>query len=271
MMGWLPALIAFALMVVAGGSGVLLARRLPEDFLSEPSMKNLRIGMALVGTMASLLLGLMVNSARYTFSEAYLDVQKYAATIQLTDQDLLHYGDERACAIRGTLQTYIKQVVAGTWNSSNSSPMYGPDPSLAALLLFHNEVRALQASSDEQKRGHETLLSLSRQLMEYHWRVSGQARSDTPTVFIAVVIGWYCLIFLFLGVFAPRNPVVYIGQGLAMVAISGAIFLVNEMGEPLSGPIKVSSAPLVRLLERMEAEPCSANAAALPPSSESGQ
>ncbi|CAN1721021.1 DUF4239 domain-containing protein [Hyphomicrobium sp. 1Nfss2.1] len=270
MNGWLPALIAFALMLIAGGSGALLARRLPEDFVSEPSMKNLRIGMALVGTMASLLLGLMINSARYTFSEAYLDVQKYAAAIQLTDQELLHYGGERACVIRGTLQTYMKQVIGGTWNPSNRSPNETTDPSLAALLQFHSEVRTLEASNDGQKRGHDTLLSLSRQLMEYHWKVSGEASSVTPTIFIAVVIGWYCLIFWYLGVFAPPNPVVFAGQVLAMVAISGAIFLVNEMGEPFSGPVKVSSAPLARLFERMEAEACPEDAAVLSPSSPSG-
>ncbi|MDH4981582.1 DUF4239 domain-containing protein [Hyphomicrobium sp. D-2] len=250
-------LTAFILMLIAGGSGVLLARQLPEEYLSEHAMKNLRIGMALVGTMSSLLLGLMINSSRYNYSEAYSDVQKYAAAIQVTDLELLSFGD-KACAVRKELRGYVEQLIKGTWHDDVSAVGEGtaPDTSLAALLHFYGEVRQLKAVNDDQRQAQSSLLSLTRQLMEYHWKVSGVARTVNPTAFIVVVISWFCLIFLYLGVYAPRNPVVFVGQVLAMAAISGAIFLVKEMGEPFQGPVRVSPAPLQLLVDQMAAKAC---------------
>ena len=251
-------LAAFILMLLAGGSGVLLARHLPEDYVSEPSLKNLRIGMALVGTMSSLLLGLMINSSRYNYSEAYSDVQKYSAAIQVTDLELLSFG-AKACQARKDLQGYVRQLIKGTWNADAGTPTAdgaASDASLAELLRFYGEVRQLNALTDDQRQARSSLISLSRQLMEYHWKVGGVARTVNPTAFIAVVISWFCLIFLYLGVFAPRNPVVFVGQVLAMAAISGAIFLVKEMGEPFSGPVQVSPAPLQLLADQMTVKPC---------------
>ena len=271
MNGWIATFTAFVLMLAAGSGGALLARRLPEEYLSEHAMKNLRIGMALVGTMSSLLLGLMINSSRYNFSEAYSDVQKYTAAVQLTDLELLQYG-ESGCRIRSTLHDYATKLVEGTWGGGKGSSVREADPSLSALLRLHGEIRALEASNEDQKLVRSTLLSLSRQLMEYHWKVDGEALAATPITFLAVVISWFCIIFWFLGVFAPRNnPVVAVGQVLAMTAIAGAIFLVNEMGEPFSGPIQVSSESLARLLDRMDAEPCPSRSATPTPASPAGR
>lgn len=263
MNAWVPAIVAFVLMVLAGGGGMLLARRLPESCLTEPSLKSLKAGMAMVATMASLLLGLMVNSSRYNFSEAYSDVQKYAAALQMTDLELLGYGAP-ACPVRLTLQDYAKQLVAETWEggtregATGLSPARTTDPALKVLVRFDRQVRALQPGDGDQKDARGNLLSLSQQLVEYRWKVSGVARTATPTTFLVVVICWFSLIFCNIGIFAPRNPLVMAGQVLAMAAISGAIFLVTEMGEPFAGPIQVSPAPVVRMLHRMEAEPCPA-------------
>ncbi|MEP9351809.1 hypothetical protein [Xanthobacter sp. KR7-225] len=264
MNAWIPTLAAFVMMVLAGGAGMLLARRLPESWLSEGSIKSLKAGMAMVATMSALLLGLMVNSSRYNFSEAYSDVQKYAAALQMTDLELLNFGGP-ACAVRRTLQDYGKRLVDETWQGDTDlAPVGSTDPALKVLLRFDGELRALQPADDGQKQGRGNLLSLSQQLVEYRWKVSGVARTATPTTFIVVVICWFALIFANVGVFAPRNPLVMAGHVLAMAAISAAIFLVTEMGEPFAGPIQVSPAPMVRLLHRMEATPCPAPPAAAP-------
>ncbi|MFG1420364.1 bestrophin-like domain [Roseixanthobacter liquoris] len=255
---WISIVATFAVMLLAAGAGSMLARRLPEAWLGEGSIMSLKASMAMVSTMSALLLGLMVNSARYNFSEAYSDVQKYAASIQLTDLDLLNYGPA-ACDLRHTLQEYGQQLLAETWqNNADFSQVRTEGSALKVILRFDSQVRALVPGTESQTQARLSLLAFAHQLVEYRWKVSGLARTATPTIFIAVVICWFSLIFLYLGVFAPRNPLVAVGHVLAMIAISAAIFLVIEMGEPFDGLIQVSPGPLVRLLHRMEAEPCPA-------------
>lgn len=259
MNAWVAAGVAFFTMAVAMAVGMAIGSRLSDSRYEDGSVKNLRTSVAIIATMSSLLLGLMVNSARYNFSDAYSDVQKYAAVLQITDLNLLSFGAP-ACPLRGNLQAYARHLVAETWTSdedeaSSAAPQMS---ALTALLRFDAGVRNLKAGTSDQQDVRSTLLGLSRQLVEYRWKVTGVARTATPAGFIFVVICWFALIFLYSGVFAPRNALILIGHGLGMAGIAAAIFLVMEMGQPFTGPIKVSPAPVERLLARMQAEPCPA-------------
>ena len=85
MNAWVASAVAFVTMAVAMAAGMAIGSRLSETRYEDGSVKNLRTSVAIIATMSSLLLGLMVNSARYNFSDAYSDVQKYAAVLQITD------------------------------------------------------------------------------------------------------------------------------------------------------------------------------------------
>ncbi len=252
MNAWIPTIAAFFTMLLVGGAAMLLARVFPASWHNDINVKSLKTSMAMVATMSSLLLGLMVNSARFNYSEAYSDVQKYAASIQITDIELRNFGVP-ACPLRETLQNYARQLVSETWDVDDSN---ADNNALKTLLQFDGEVRGLQGVTRDQQQAHSSLLSLSRQLIEYRWKVTGVARTATPALFIAVVICWFALIFAYSGLFVPFTPIAIGGHILAMAAISAAIFMVTELGEPFVGPIQVSSAPVMRLLSRMEAEPC---------------
>lgn len=258
MNAWVAAGVAFVTMTVAMAVGMAIGSRLSDSRYEDGSVKNLRTSVAIIATMSSLLLGLMVNSARYNFSDAYSDVQKYAAVLQITDLNLLSFGAP-ACPLRGDLQAYARQLMAETWTTGEDDASGAAQvTALAALLRFDAGVRSLKSETADQQDVRGTLLGLSRQLVEYRWKVTGVARTATPVTFIFVVICWFALIFLYSGVFAPRNALVLTGHALGMVGISAAIFLVMEMGQPFTGPIKVSPAPVERLLARMQAEPCPA-------------
>lgn len=257
MNAWVAAIAAFVMMALSMVAGMAVGNRLPETRFSDGSIKNLRTSVAIIATMSSLLLGLMVNSARYNFANAYSDVQKYSAVFQMTDLNLLSFG-ETACPLRGDLQGYARQLIAETWGGleEDASSEASRTSALKALLRFDSAVRNLKATTADQQDVRSTLLTLSRQLVEYRWKVTGVARTATPLTFIVVVICWFSLIFSYSGVFAPKNALVMAGHALAMIGISAAIFLVMEMGEPFVGPIKVPPAPIERLLQRMQTQAC---------------
>ncbi len=87
-------LIVFA--CVFGGAlfGMLLRGVLPEQHLSADSKDTVRLGMGLIGTMAALVLGLLVASAKSYYDTQSSELTEMSAKIVLLDRVLAHYGPE---------------------------------------------------------------------------------------------------------------------------------------------------------------------------------
>src|SRR5262252_8872408 len=87
-------LIIFA--CVFGGAllGVYLRGALPEEHLSAESKDTVRLGMGLIGTMAALVLGLLVASAKNFYDTQTSELIEMSAKIVLLDRVLAHYGPE---------------------------------------------------------------------------------------------------------------------------------------------------------------------------------
>ena len=75
-----------------------------------------------------------------------------------------------------------------------------------------------------------------------------------PTVgvaFLVMLIFWLTALHMSFGLFAPRNAMVIVVLFICALSVSGAVFLILEMNHPLSGIIKVSSAPMLKALEHL--------------------
>jgi hypothetical protein len=66
-----------------------------------------------------------------------------------------------------------------------------------------------------------------------------------------VLIFWATILFACFGLLAPRNGTVVVVFLVCAISVAGAIFLILEMEKPLTGAMKISSAPLVKTLERL--------------------
>src|SRR5271169_541454 len=91
-------LIVFA--CVFGGTfiGMVLRNRLPEHHLSGATKDVVRLGTGLIGTIAALVLGLLIASANSTFETQSTQIQQLTADIVLLDSTLAQYGPETASA-----------------------------------------------------------------------------------------------------------------------------------------------------------------------------
>jgi hypothetical protein len=87
-------LIVFA--CVFGGSllGILLHAVLPQHHLSSETKDIVKLGMGLVGTMAALVLGLLVASAKGSYDAQSAELTLMSANIALLDRALAIYGPE---------------------------------------------------------------------------------------------------------------------------------------------------------------------------------
>ncbi len=78
-----------------------------------------------------------------------------------------------------------------------------------------------------------------------------ETQSHFPIPLLVVLVCWLALLFVTLGLFAPRNATVIAVLFVCASSASAAIFLVPEMHRPLDGLIKVSNAPLRNALEHL--------------------
>lgn len=87
-------LIVLACIFGAALLGLLLRPFLPEQHQSADSKDTVRLGIGMIATMAGLVLGLLVASAKNFYDTQSNDVTQLAANAILLDRVLAHYGPE---------------------------------------------------------------------------------------------------------------------------------------------------------------------------------
>ena len=70
--------------------------------------------------------------------------------------------------------------------------------------------------------------------------------------FLVMLLFWLTMLHMSFGLFAPRNATVILVLLVCALSVSGAIFLILEMNHPMTGFIKVSSAPMIKALEHLD-------------------
>lgn len=262
MSSWTAAPLAFAAMMAGAFLAMALARWAPEDFLSDNTRYTLKVTVGLTAAMTSLILGFMTTSMRHSYAGAEEDVQQYAVTVMSADLDLRHFG-AAACPARQDLDRYVRLLLDETWGRGSGSSAGGADtlfesPSARQLLRLDAAVRQLAATTDDLKASRSAAIEGMKSLLTHRWKLSRDAESRIPTLFLLVVIGWLTLIFFSFGWFAPRNVPGVAALLLSAVSIAAALFLVVEMGEPFSGPMQIAPTALNEALHAMAGSPCPA-------------
>ena len=69
---------------------------------------------------------------------------------------------------------------------------------------------------------------------------------------LTVLVGWICVLFLGFGLFTRFNVTVIVALLLGALSVSGAIFIIVDLGEPFSGLLRVSDAPLLNALAQIK-------------------
>ena len=90
------------LVCVFGGAllGMLLRRVLPEHHLNEASKDVVKVVTGLIATLAALVLGLLIASAKNSFDTVNEGFRQSAAKIILLDRALAQYGSETKDGLR---------------------------------------------------------------------------------------------------------------------------------------------------------------------------
>jgi hypothetical protein len=224
--------------------GMFLHRVLPDDHLSDQSKGVLNLAIGIIGTMAALVVGLLIASAKGTFDKLDDDVKQGAAHVLELDRALAHYGPETK-DVRDMLPRALALRLAATWpeDSSHASKIDVPEGT-RGVETIEERTRALAPQNDAQRELRSRALDLIGALEDTRWLVSGGTGSSIPIPFLVVVILWFTVILGVIGLFAPRNATVVGILFVCALSIAASIFLILEMDEPFDGLVKISSAPL---------------------------
>ncbi len=245
------ALIVFA--CVFGGAlfGMFLRGFTPEHHLSRDSQDVIKLGMGLIATMAALVLGLVIATAKTSYDTQNLAVKHSAAKVLLLDRMLADFGPE-AKETRDLLRRIIAQRLEAIWPEGRSQPT-GLEGLQAFPIAREFEARILQLSpqNETQRWLRSQALEIGSDLMETRWFLMGGLGSSVPLPFLVIVVSWLTILFGSFGLFAPRNVTVVAVLFLCALSVAGSIFLILEMDQPFQGLIKISSAPLRYTLSQL--------------------
>lgn len=235
-------LIVFASVFGGAVCGILLRRALPQDHLSADSRQVVTMSMGLVGTMAALVLGLLVSSAKSFYDAQNAELTQMSAKIVLLDRLLAHYGSETK-EVRAALRDAVANSIDRIWPQERTQPSELRAPSTSAEYLIV-KIQALSPKDDRQRSLQAQALNRLIDLTQTRWLMYEQEASSVSKPILVILVFWITAIFISFGLFAPRNATVIAALCVAGLSVSGAIFLILEMYAPFSGVIEISSAPL---------------------------
>ena len=247
-------LIAFlaAACVFAGGlAGLALGGVLPPHHLGKETQEVVRLGSGMVSVLASLVLGLLIATAKSTSDTADHEMRAYSADLIMLDRALRGYGPE-ADGERALLRRATEQTLRDIWPAPGERFVGLADDAAGALMVrLRQGIRALAPAGEGQRQLQAEALQTATALLRQRWLLIEQAEPSVRPVVLAVLLSWIVTIVASFGLNAPRNATVLVSFLLCALTIGGAVFLVLEMDSPLEGILRVSAQPMREALAQM--------------------
>jgi hypothetical protein len=235
---------------VFGGAlfGLLLQSNLPPEQLGADTKDAVRLGMGLIGTIAALVLGLLIASAKNSYDVQRGELVTLSSTIALLDLTLVHYGPETK-ETRNQLRSAAAGVYDQMWPRDHSE-YSSLEPSTIGSAIY-DSIQRLSPKDDAQRSLQVRALSYAHSLGQTRWLMYAESGMSVPLPLLVVVVAWLTLIFISFGLFAPVNAIVVASLFVSSWSVSCAILLILDMYKPYRGLIQISSAPLLKVISRL--------------------
>jgi len=233
-------LIVFVCVFGAALFGMFLRRVLPEQHLSADSKDTVRLGMGTIATMAALVLGLLVASAKNFYDTQSSELTELSANVILLDRILGYYGPETK-EVRDLVRGAVAQQRDLIWHQDRQQ-LSEVEPTAGGGEIL-KKIQALSPKNDAQRAFQAQALSMGLGLAKERWLMFEERSNSISIPLLAVLVFWLAIVFASFGLFAPPNATVIATLLLCALAVSGAVFLAVEMYTPFKGRMQLSSAP----------------------------
>lgn len=182
---------------VFGGAllGIFLHSSLPQHHLSTESKDIVKLGMGLVGTMAALVLGLLVASAKGFYEAQRAELTQMSANIALLDRIFALYGPETK-EPRDLLRGVTARLLDQLW-SEDGTPKAPPS---AGGEIVYDKIVGLSPKNDREHSLRNQALRILLDIGKTRWLMFEQATISVSMPLLVVLVVWLTAIFLSFGV-----------------------------------------------------------------------
>ena len=201
--------------------------------------------MAVIGTMSGLVLGLLVASAKGTFDAENNELMDASAKAIFLNQILTDYGTEANDA-RTMLYWTLDNMMTRIWPHEHTKNEHAKKVQIESSGApgLYREIQNLKPHDDAHRAMRDQAMSITVSLMQTRSLAVVQQSVSTSKPLMAVLIFWFTINFISIGLFAPRNATVIVTLLLCALAVSGAMLLIVELSNPFGGVIRVSCEPV---------------------------
>ncbi len=227
---------------------MLLHLIVPSQVLTD-SKGTVGAMVGLVTLLLALVLGLLVFTAFSVFTTQQAEAQSLGPVVIELDDILEQYGPE---AVRGRVG--LREALGRSRKRFFGDVKHGPqahtfEETRATMHWMNTYFDSLQPSTERQRQLLSSARDLAKKFAETQMLMARQLANPFPPYVLIVVVCWASALFLGNGLVAAPNAVTVCAHLAGAIAIGSAIFLILELSHPYTGVVRLSSAPLDRLLQ----------------------
>jgi hypothetical protein len=232
--------------------GMFLRTLLPKHHLTDDSKDVIKMGTGMVATMAALVLGLVVASAKGTFDTLNNGVRQAGTKIIQLDRTMASYGPETREA-RDVLRRGVTTAMERIWPADKKAiAVEKVGHSGVAIGELEEKLRKLSPRNDDQRGLQSRALQVSGEFSDaISLLIQQSGQTSVPVPFLVLLVCWLTIIFFSFGLFTSPNTTVIVILLVCAMSAASALFLILELDQPYAGIIKISSAPLQNALARI--------------------
>ncbi|HBH87055.1 MAG TPA: hypothetical protein DDY17_05590 [Syntrophaceae bacterium] len=241
--------VAFVCIFIGMLIGMFLRVKLPDHHLTDESKDAVKLGIGMIATLAALVLGLLIASARGTFETMNNGLIQTGAKIILLDRTMAHYGPETKEA-RDLLRLGVASTIDQLWPKRGAQQMeIKAFKSSARLETIQDKLLQLSPQNETQRWLLSQALHISGDIAEVRWLLTEQrGQSSLPMPFFVIMVFWLAIIFFCFGMISPPNATVITVLLVCLLSSVAALYMILELDHPYGGLIEISSAPLQNAL-----------------------
>jgi hypothetical protein len=221
----------------------------PDGNFTSQERDSIMLAIGLVVTMTSLVLGMLVSSAKTFYDGQKTQVAELSSQIVLVSDLMTAYGPETE-QVRSEALRSMEGTVDRIW-PRKSSQSFELRP-VEDFVRFYQHVQLLAPKDEVQASAKAQLLVAALNLRKTYWLMFLQSQHTSVTVpLLSVVTTWLVIIFYSFGLFAPHHLDVVVTLLICAVAVSSAIFVILSMNSPFKGILRLSPAAVRAVLDQM--------------------
>ena len=159
---------------------------LPGHQLSTEDKDVVGLGTGLIGTIAALVLGLLIASAKSSYDTQSAQIRQMTANIILLDNLLAQYGPE-ASATRNLMRRGIVLLADRMWRENSSdSAKAAPFAASDASEAFYAKLQQLSPQNDAQRSLQARAIQISTDIAQTRLLLFAQLAIQSPCP------SWWC-------------------------------------------------------------------------------